>query len=197
MMLMLVWTGPAGKEGGIRVPGLLVWPEKVSAPLTIDAPCVTSDYFPTVLDALGIPLPDDRIYDGISLLPFLQGDRKTRDRPIGFMNKRGNEAVWMEDQYKLMVTGKQTQLFDIPADPAEEKDLSNTHPEVTARMSSELTKWKEQQCMELPRSSKSNAYDPSRPQRSGSCRLRWVRLHALDMAMNVYLRNYIFHWARF
>lgn len=129
-------------EGGIRVPGLLVWPGKIPSPMTIDAPCVTTDYFPTILDALDISPPDDRIYDGISLLPLLRGERTARDRPIGFLNKEGNQSVWMEDQYKLVVKGSQIELFDIPADPAEENDLSDAYPEVKARMFEELTTWK-------------------------------------------------------
>lgn len=137
------------QEGGIRVPGLFVWPEFVVEPLTITAPCVTSDYFPTILDAVGIPLPTDRIYDGISLLPLLRGERKRRASPIGFLNKKGNEAVWMDDQYKLIVTSDGTRLYDIPADPAEEADLSKELPEITKHMRAALIEWKEGVLQEL------------------------------------------------
>lgn len=137
------------QEGGIRVPGLLVWPERISEPLTINAPCVTSDYFPTILDALGIALPEDRIYDGISLLPLLQGERKTRDRPIGFLNKEGSEAVWMEDRYKMIQTTGGTQLYDITTDSAEQTDLSGSLPEITKRMKAELKDWKKGVMKEL------------------------------------------------
>ena len=137
------------REGGIRVPGLLVWPDKIKEPRTVDAPCVTSDYFPTILDALGIELPDDRVYDGISLLPLVRGERKTRDAPIGFLNKDGNEAVWMEDRYKLIAGRKGVQLYDITADPAEKTDLAAKLPEVTARMQAALTAWKDGVMKEL------------------------------------------------
>ena len=142
------------KEGGIRVPGLLVWPEKFKEPQTIDAPCVTSDYFPTILDALGIELPKDRKYDGISLLPLLEGKRQERGHAIGFLNKEGKDAVWMEDQYKLSINlnqpiNKQIKLTDINADPGEKKDLSKELPEVKARMEAELMQWKEDVLKEL------------------------------------------------
>ena len=137
------------KEGGIRVPGLLVWPSEIPEPFSINAPCVTSDYFPTILDALGIPLPDDRTYDGISLLPLLKGECKTRESPIGFLNQEGKEAVWMEDRYKLFISSTSTQLFDISNDSAEEEDLSRTLPEVTERMKAELIEWKEAVMQEL------------------------------------------------
>jgi arylsulfatase A-like enzyme len=130
------------REGGIRVPGLLVWPDKVKKPLVVSAPCVTSDYFPTILDVLGVPLPKDRVYDGISLLPLICGEREMRERPIGFLNKNGTEAVWMADRYKLISTSRKVQLFDIPGDPEEKEDLSLKLPEVKARMESRLAEWK-------------------------------------------------------
>jgi len=130
------------REGGIRVPGLLVWPARVAEPRTIEAPCVTSDYFPTILDALEIPLPDDRVYDGVSLLPLIDGKRGDRGRPIGFLNREGAEGAWMEDRYKLITREGKAWLYDIVEDPAESKDLSEARPEVTARMKRELEAWK-------------------------------------------------------
>jgi arylsulfatase A-like enzyme len=130
------------REGGIRVPGLLVWSDVVKKPRTVSAPCVTSDYFPTILDALGIPLPTDRVYDGISLLPLIRGERELRGSPIGFLNSNGSEAVWMEDRYKLISTRKRVQLYDIPADAAERRDLAGKLPEVRARMEDALAAWK-------------------------------------------------------
>ncbi|MEK6237043.1 MAG: sulfatase-like hydrolase/transferase, partial [Planctomycetales bacterium] len=100
------------REGGIRVPGLLVWPNEVKKPRTVDAPCVTSDYSPTILDALKIPIPEGRVLDGVSMLPLIRGERATRDAPIGFLNKDGKESVWMEDRYKLIETSKSAKLYD-------------------------------------------------------------------------------------
>lgn len=136
-------------EGGIRVPGLMVWPSEIPEPLTIETPCVTSDYFPTILDVLGIPLPNDRFFDGISLLPILKGDRMVRNRPIGFLNRDGNDAAWMEDRYKLIIKNDSVRLFDILNDSAEEENLSLFLPEVTERMKAELFEWKNSVMQEL------------------------------------------------
>ena len=67
----------------------------------------------------------------------------TRESPIGFLNKEGNEEVWMEERYKLIVDHNDVRLFDISADPAEKSDLSNALPEDTKRMKAELKEWKE------------------------------------------------------
>lgn len=136
-------------EGGIRVPGLMVWPNKVTEPRTVDAPCFTSDYFPTILDALEISLPSDRIYDGTSLLPFALGEKTERIKPLGFLNRKGKEAVWMEQRYKLISTEKGEQLFDIVADPSEKINLTEQKPDTTERMKEELSLWKAEVLTEL------------------------------------------------
>ncbi|MEM9159143.1 MAG: sulfatase-like hydrolase/transferase [Verrucomicrobiota bacterium] len=136
-------------EGGIRVPGLLVWPDGAKGGRTLSAPCVTSDYFPTILDALNIELPQDRSYDGISLLPLLRGERESRGTPIGFLNKEGKESVWMGDRYKLIVKQRKIFLYDIVEDPAEKRNLSNSKPTVAERMKSELDEWKAEVLGEL------------------------------------------------
>jgi arylsulfatase A-like enzyme len=129
-------------EGGIRVPGLMVWPGHVKEPVTVTAPCVTSDYFPTILAALGIALPDDRVYDGISLWPLIAGEVMERAKPIGFLNKDAKEAVWMGQRYKLVSTAKGERLYDIIDDPGETADIATAKPEVRAKMKDELTEWK-------------------------------------------------------
>ena len=129
-------------EGGIRVPGLLVWPGVVKKARQTDAPCVTSDYFPTILDAAGIPLPTDRNFDGKSLMPLIRGERNDRGSFIGFLNKNGAESAWTGDRYKLLSTKKGDRLFDLTADPSEKNDLAGELPEVTAKLKKEMTAWK-------------------------------------------------------
>lgn len=129
-------------EGGIRVPGLMVWPNKVDSPRTIDAPCFTTDYFPTILDAIGVDLPTDRTYDGTSLIPLITGQTNERRKPLGFLNRDGKESVWMQHRYKLVSTESGDRLYDIPRDPAETTDVAQQLPEVTTNMKKELTRWK-------------------------------------------------------
>ena len=137
------------QEGGIRVPGLLIWPDQIKRPRTVTAPCVTSDYFPTILDTLGIELPQDRTYDGISLMPFIRGEAKVRSKPIGFLNKDAKESVWMQQQFKLISSGKGQQLYDIENDPSESRDLIQSKPDTAKTMSLELENWKAEVLSEL------------------------------------------------
>ena len=99
--------------------------DEIQKPKTVSAPCVTSNSFPTTLDALNTPLSSALIYDAINRLPLIRGERKTRDKSIGFLSKDGKESVWMENRYKLIATPEK------------------------ARMAKELTAWKAGVMLEL------------------------------------------------
>ncbi len=130
-------------EGGIRVPGLVVWPAVVRKPIIITAPCVTSDYLPTVLNALGKdidkhPLP----LDGASLLPLLRGETKTMRRRIAFVS--GRQMALMGPALKLYGRGNQPDaLFDITVDKTERNDLSAAAANRLSALQSELDAWLE------------------------------------------------------
>ncbi len=141
-------------EGGIRVPGLLIWPERVREPRVVSIPCSTSDYFPTILDLLGVTLPD-RPYDGISLMPLLRGEMKERPKPLYFEHPGRMSLAFVEDntenqtaaignRYKIVsLDGEKTcQLFDLVKDPQEEHDLAEQHPEIVSRMRKGLEAWR-------------------------------------------------------
>ena len=147
-------------EGGVRVPGLLVWPAKVTKPRVVKMPCSTSDYFPTVLDVLGFtmkgrPLP----IDGVSLLPLIEGRMTRRPRPIGF--ESAGQVSLTDNRYKLIraggrrrkkkkpneadKTGRQPakfELYDLIEDPGEKHDLAAEKPDVVTKMRATLDAWR-------------------------------------------------------
>ena len=117
------------REGGVRVPAVVVWPGQVEPGSQTDLPAVTSDYFPTIMDALGLyPEGYDVPMDGISLLPLLAGGQQQRNQPIGFQSQ--DQLAWMNDRYKIYSSdgGDTFQLFDLIDDPAEQRDLSADYP---------------------------------------------------------------------
>ncbi|XP_069731815.1 arylsulfatase D-like isoform X2 [Phaenicophaeus curvirostris] len=65
--------GMGGWEGGIRVPGIVRWPGVLPAGKVIDELTSLMDIFPTVVHLAGGAMPQDRVIDGRTLLPLLQG----------------------------------------------------------------------------------------------------------------------------
>lgn len=114
-------------EGGVRVPGLMTWPNKVKQPMVTDVPLVTSDYLPTVIDVLGIDPPANTL-DGISILPLLEGREFKRPTPIGFVSS--GQQTLNDHKYKLYTKKGKTELYDMELDPGEQSNIASDHPQV-------------------------------------------------------------------
>lgn len=71
-------------EGGLRVPGFVEWPARITSARATAVPVVTSDLYPTLLDLLNVEIPGQPPLDGVSLVPLLDGTMAERPQPIGF-----------------------------------------------------------------------------------------------------------------
>lgn len=58
-------------EGGIRIPTLIAWPDKIS-PQESAVLAITMDVYPTLLQLAGLPSAEEQHLDGLSLVPALQ-----------------------------------------------------------------------------------------------------------------------------
>ncbi len=131
-------------EGGVRVPGLLVWPAKVQGGQVTDVPCATYDYVPTILDALNIEHPKPAYaMDGVSLIPLIEGRTQSRSKLIGQMISK--KLVMNGEKYKLISTdgGKTLQLYDMVLDCREQHNIATQHPEVVNSLKSKYDAWQE------------------------------------------------------
>jgi arylsulfatase A-like enzyme len=129
-------------EGGIRVPGLLVWPERIDRPRAVRMDCLTDDMYPTILDAAGIVVEAQPPLDGISLLPMIEGGMERRPKAMAF--ELGKQLAYIERPYKIYSRdrGDTFALYDIDEDIREEKDLSGSEPEILRVMEEDLAKWR-------------------------------------------------------
>ncbi|MEZ7956745.1 MAG: sulfatase-like hydrolase/transferase [Rubritalea sp.] len=128
-------------EGGVRVPGLLVWPAKIKHGRQTDTPCVTSDYLPTVLDAIGMkhPAPSHTL-DGESLMPLIEGKKMNRAKPLGFLYSE--RMSFSNERYKIVsYAGQPFELYDIQKDAAEKVNIAEQHPEILSGLQQEFTAW--------------------------------------------------------
>ena len=129
-------------EGGVRVPGLLVWPDKIKKPFSTKIAASTLDYFPTILEVLGYKLPDSRPIDGVSLLPLINGEMKKRPLPIGF--ESGDQLAFMNSKYKIYSSdkGESFELYDLAADSTESINIIDQFPDVANSLIQQLLEWR-------------------------------------------------------
>src|SRR5205807_6858990 len=64
-------------EGGLRVPLIVKWPGVTKAGSTSPISVVSTDFFPTLLEACGVTTEDKS--DGLSFVPVLTGGTLDRD----------------------------------------------------------------------------------------------------------------------
>ena len=100
-------------EGGLRVPAILEWPALIDGHRITNVPCNTSDIYPTLLDIVGVRLPDQPPLDGISLVPLIEGKMKTRPKPMGFWDYpiagiSTPAAKWMAELLEAQKVGNTT-----------------------------------------------------------------------------------------
>jgi arylsulfatase A-like enzyme len=130
-------------EGGIRVPALLEWPDRVRPGRATDSPCCTSDYFPTILDVLGFtPKGRPAPVDGVSLLPLIDGKVTERPAPIAFESRK--QLALIGNRYKIYSSdqGKSYALYDVIDDPGESTDLALEKRAVVETMKKTLNGWR-------------------------------------------------------
>ncbi|MEX0331893.1 MAG: sulfatase [Puniceicoccaceae bacterium] len=140
-------------EGGIRIPVVVYWPGAVKAGSTGHFPITGMDYYPTILEMLGLPLqPDDHV-DGVSFVDGLKGnDNLNADRSffwysdVGRRHNTGdyNAAVIRRGPYKLLefFDQKRIEVYDLEADPGEKSNLAGKLPKIEKALYKELKAWK-------------------------------------------------------
>lgn len=136
-------------EGGIRVPFLARWPERLPAGETYTAPVHHFDMYATAAAAAGADLPTDRIIDGVDLIPYATGSRP-KDVPHDYLYFRSGAAQAVRDhRWKLMVSAPSGQprkewLYDLAAE-GERKDLLVEYPDIAGRLRRKLDEHNSQQ----------------------------------------------------
>lgn len=71
-------------EGGIRVPAIIEWPQKITSHQATNLPCGTVDILPTILNLAGVTQLPDVPLDGVDVLSMIGRKTPQRDKPLGF-----------------------------------------------------------------------------------------------------------------
>jgi len=143
-------------EGGIRVPLIVRWPEKVKAGLTCAAPTSSYDLPATIAEVCGRLMPAT---DGVSIRPLLAGASEVAERDTLYWHyphysPQGGKpgGAIRQGEFKLIEFYEQgrRELFNVVRDVSENTNLADVEPERVARMAAQLADWRKQVNAEMP-----------------------------------------------
>jgi uncharacterized sulfatase len=143
-------------EGGIRVPMIIRWPEKVNAGFTSKAIVSSVDFYPTFIELAKGKKPDKQILDGFSLIPALTENKFDPEREIFthypvYHHEEPMSAVRKGD-WKIienLVSGELS-LFNLTYDISEMTDLKFSYPHKFSEMKTVLEKWQKETKAKFP-----------------------------------------------
>ena len=137
-------------EGGVRVPTLAWWPDKVAPGSACDAIAGTIDFLPTFVKLAGGTVPTDRKIDGKDISPLLFGQTKESPHEARYYYHGYKLQAVRVGPWKLAVApqsegrkkGNETvpasldkpRLYNLDADIGERNDVAAAHPDVVAHL---------------------------------------------------------------
>jgi arylsulfatase len=146
-------------DGGVKVPAIMKWKGHIPAGLVQQNPAMSIDILPTIAKLTGASLPSLPI-DGKNIFPMLTDANATSQQEAYFIYYNRNElqAVVMGDwklyfphKYRSIAPGqafrndgipidyfmiemKAMELYHIPTDPSESKNVFDQNPEIVLKM---------------------------------------------------------------
>jgi uncharacterized sulfatase len=117
-------------EGGIHVPFMASWPNRIPANTEIDTPIHHIDLFHTFAGAAGAKIPTDRTLDGVNFIPTLTGENEILPARNLFWREGHHQSV-LSDGWKLIRAELPTEpwLFHLTDDPTEQNNVATDHPD--------------------------------------------------------------------
>ncbi|MBA4065626.1 MAG: N-acetylgalactosamine 6-sulfate sulfatase (GALNS) [Isosphaera sp.] len=140
-------------EGGVRVPFLVRWPKGTPAGRVDDGSVVSgADFLPSVCKLAGVDLPAGYTPDGEDRSAVLAGKPGPRTKPLfwewrfrimGHVSNVSPTVSVRDGKWKLLLNPDRSrvELYDIPADSGELRNVADRHPEVVEKLAKQALAW--------------------------------------------------------
>ena len=124
-------------EGGVRVPAIFRWPAAGVAAGAYTGVAGYVDVLPTVAAAAGADIGLPATLDGIDLLPSLSSADEPPDDRVFYLGARDDHVGYLVGGFAAVtqrwkIVGEE--LFDLTADIAEQNDVADLYPDITAEL---------------------------------------------------------------
>ena len=135
-------------EGGVRVPCIMYWPDKIKSGQVSNSIVSTIDFLPTIAHYSGAKLPNVQL-DGINISNIIEGNELlNRDY---MLYTKGTEIYgirkgeWKYLPYsgdRFADSSKVPELFNLKTDVSETTNLYKQYPEIVKELASEIERFK-------------------------------------------------------
>lgn len=123
-------------EGGIRVPGVVSWPGKLS-PRKCEETIMVFDFMTTFAELAGVAIQPEWKYEGINVWPALAKGAALPERPL-YWRSNSAQAIrlgpWKLIHFGKNLEGESYELYNVADDPYEKMDVAENNPETVARL---------------------------------------------------------------
>jgi len=158
-------------EGGVRVPLIVHWPGHTEAGKTSHAVVTGTDYYPSLLEMIGLPSMPKQHMDGKSFVPALKGNAYDRGAVYWHFPHYSNHGYQSPGgairlgKYKLLeyFENGTVQLFDLENDIGEKHDISKENPETMKKLLRMLHGWRKEVDARMPKVKTSSSRPKTRP----------------------------------
>jgi len=132
-------------EGGVNVPFMMKWKGVIPAGMVYDKPVSSMDIFMTSVSIAECPVPNDRIYDGVNILPYITG--QNTGIPHDAFYWRADHVHGMRQgnwKYIMSTRDNWVELYNIADDRYEMIDLNKLEPEVLDQLKRSFDEWQKE-----------------------------------------------------
>lgn len=145
-------------EGGVRIPLIINYPDKIKAGQVTTEPAISYDFYPTFAALAGAKLPVNQTIDGADLTPLFSAPDKVLGRKAihwhypHYHHGRPASSVRM-GEWKLIEYldySGDVELYNLKADIGETKNLAAERKGLAAKLKDELRNWRKKVGAHMP-----------------------------------------------
>ena len=127
-------------EGGVRVPSIVRWPQKLKAGSVSNDMLISMDWAPTLLHACGAQMHPDYPADGLDIFA-LAGEQRLQERTLFWRYKNLSQEACRSGRWKYLKILDNRFLFNVVDDPLERANLKERNPDIFERLTREYDAW--------------------------------------------------------
>ncbi len=139
-------------EGGVRMPFIVRWPQKIPAGRVDDTSVLGGvDFYPTICSLAGIDVDTSKI-DGEDMSECFLGKSQKRSKSLmwewrgkvfGHVMHKSPMLAIRDGDWKLLMNPDESrvELYDIVKDPREMDNLATDYPHITQKLAKKLMTW--------------------------------------------------------